>query len=162
MEPQGIDPSLVHEVWRTLTEYDPIQAEREAKAFIGNQPHVAAFLRDMTRELDQDVQKAALGLVFLLFKVVEAHRGTRPGPLSIDRVHQAYESTVAWVERWDGAEERFFQRGLETSGEFPTPHVVQYILDTFYGGDSGPEEYDSEVKGALFLILMTLADALPG
>lgn len=158
--PEGIDQSLVDEVWRALNDYDQVQAQGEARAFIRNQPHVAAFLRELTEEFDQEVQKAALGLVFLLFKVVEAHRGTPPGPISRERIQGAYDAATTWMERWDGATERLFIRGLGTSGEFPVPHLVQYVLQTFYAGDSGAHEYDQEVRGSLFLILKTVADAL--
>ena len=157
---EAIDQSLVEEVWRSLREYDPVQAQGEAKAFIRNQPHVAEFLRDFTGEFDKEVQKAALGLAFLVFKVVEAHRGAPPSPISRARIQEAYDATVAWVERWDGAEEKLFLRACETSGEFPIPNLVQYVLQTFYADDSGAPEYDQEVKGNFFLILKTIVDAL--
>ena len=158
--PEAIDGSLVEEVWRSLNDYDPVQAQDEAKAFLRNQPHVAAFLRDVTEEFDQEVQKAAFGLVFLLFKVVEAHRGAPAAAISRERISAARDAAVEWIERWDGAAEKLFLRGLETSTEFPVPHLVQYILGTFYAGDSGTHEYDREVKGDLFIILKSIADAL--
>ena len=119
--PEGIDQSLVDEVWRALNDYDQVQAQGEARAFIRNQPHVAAFLRELTEEFDQEVQKAALGLVFLLFKVVEAHRGTSPGPISRERIQGAYDAATTWMERWDGATEDSSFGGLGPQGSFRFP-----------------------------------------
>ncbi len=153
---RALDSTLVREVWEALCAYAPEQSEAEARAFVSRQPHLVALAQALTREFGRDVQKTALGLLFLLTKVVEAHREAPVPALARGHVARAYEAAVAWVDRWDGAEPRF----LERSGEFPQPHLVPYLLGAFYPEGAGPPEYEAEVKGSLFLLLASAADAL--
>src|SRR6266568_3352852 len=69
---RAIDKTLVDEVWRELTAYAPARVASEAQAFLDLQPHAAAFSQSLTRQFDPTVQKAALGLAFLLFKILDA------------------------------------------------------------------------------------------
>lgn len=151
-----LDEGLVREVWEELSGLDAGGSEAEARAFIDGQPHLVALAGRVTAELDQEAQKSALGLLFLLTKVVEAARGAPVPPVSEGRVRAAYEATAEWLDRWDGADPRF----LERSGEFPQPHLITYLVDGFYRGGPGPEEHEAEVKGNLFLLLKTAAEAL--
>lgn len=153
-----LDVALVTEVWQTLCGYEPERSTAEARAFIEHQPHLVALAEALTREFGRDTQKAALGLVFLLTKVVEAHLEAPIASVSRARVTQAYDATLQWMERWEGAEPRF----LERSGEFPQPHLVLYLLSVFYPEGAGPAEYEAEVKGSLFLLLTSAADAITG
>lgn len=151
-----LDSTLVREVWDGLCAYPPEQSEAEARAFVKRQPHLVALAHVLTREFARDVQKTALGLLFLLTKVIEAHREAPVPSLSRARVTRAYEGTVAWMDRWEGADPRF----LERSGEFPQPHLVPYLLGAFFPEGAGPPEHEEEVKGSLFLLLASAADAL--
>ena len=155
-----IDQSLVDEVWREMTGYPPGRAEEEAKAFLQRQPHVAAFCHTATKEFDANVQKAALGLAFLLFKILEASLGVPFPSVARQRIVEAYAATTEWLEQWEGADPRLFLRSVHGGGEFPHPNLIQYLLTVFYGGDSESAEYDAEVKASLFLMLKTLSDAL--
>ena len=146
---RAIDRSLVDEVWREVTAYPPGRQADEAGEFLERQPHVAAFCQVVTRELDLAVQKAAIGLVFLLFKILEASLGTPFPPVARQRIQEAYEGTTEWLEQPE-----------EGGGEFPHPNLVQYLLTAFYGGDPESVDYDQEVKASLFLLLKTLSDAL--
>ena len=157
---RAIDRSLVDEVWREITTYPPGRAEEEARAFLERQPHVAAFCRMVTKEFDPTVQKAALGLTFLLFKILEASLSAPFPPVAQHHIEQAYEATTEWLERWEGADPRIFLRSVQRGEEFPQPNLVQYLLTVFYGGDPESVDYDQEVKASLFLLLKTLADAL--
>lgn len=157
---RAIDRSLVDEVWREVTAYPPGRQEDEAREFLERQPHVAAFCQVVTRELDLAVQKAAIGLVFLLFKILEASLGTPFPPVARQRIQEAYEGTTEWLEQWEGADPRIFLRSVQGGGEFPHPNLVQYLLTAFYGGDPESVDYDQEVKASLFLLLKTLSDAL--
>ena len=88
---QAIDRALVDEVWREMTGYAPARIAGEAQVFLEQQPHAAAFSESVTSALDPAVQRAALGLAFLLFKILEASLG-RPFPLlTEERVMAAYE-----------------------------------------------------------------------
>ncbi len=157
---RAIDQALVDEIWREITSYPPGRAEEEARQFLARQPHVAAFCQLVTQEFDLAVQKAALGLAFLLFKILEASLEAPFPPVAQRRIQEAYEATTEWLEQWDGADPRIFLRSVEGGGEFPQPNLVQYLLTVFYGGDPESVEYDEEVKASLFLLLKTLSDAL--
>ena len=67
--------TLVDEVWREMTRYAPERVAVEAQAFLAQQPHVAAFSHAVTQGANEAVQRAALGLCFLLFKVLERSLG---------------------------------------------------------------------------------------
>ena len=157
---RAINQSLVDEVWREITAYPPGRAEEEAGAFLQRQPHVAAFCHSVTKELDESVQKAALGLAFLLFKILEASLGVPFPPVARERVMDAYQATTAWLEHWEGADPQLFLRSVLGSEESPHPNLIRYLLNVFYGGDPGSVPYDAEVAARLFLMLKTLSDAL--
>jgi len=155
MPVRELDQALVDEVRGALDEYEPARARAEARSFRSRQPHLVALAESLTEEFDPEVQKAALGLLFLLVKVYEAHRGTPAPAISRADVTGARAATAAWLERWDGADARF----LERSGEFPQPHVVPYLISRFYPAGDAPE-HAAEVKGTLFLLLQTAVTAL--
>ena len=138
---RAIDRSLVDEVWREVTAYPPGRQADEAGEFLERQPHVAAFCQVVTRELDLAVQKAAIGLAFLLFKILEASLGTPFPPVARQRIREAYEGTTEWLEQPE-----------EGGGGFPHRDLVQYLVESVDG--------DEEAKAALFLLLKTLSDAL--
>ncbi len=153
-----LDQALVAEVWQTLCTYEPARSAAEARTFIGHQPHLVALAETLTGEFGRDVQKTAIGLLFLLTKVVEAHHEASLPSIARARVAQAYDATLAWLERWEGADPRF----LERSGELPQPDLIPYLLSAFYPEGAGPPEYESEVKGSLFLLLKSATDAMIG
>ncbi len=157
---RAVDPALVEEVWREMTRYPPERAEEEAVAFLQRQPHVAAFCHSVTKQLDEDVQKAALGLAFLLFKILEASLGMPFPLLARERVMEAYEATAVWLEQWEGADPRLFLQSVLDEGESPHPNLVRYLLTVFYGGAPESAAPDAEVTASLFLLLKTLCDAL--
>jgi len=146
---RAIDRTLVDEVWREVTAYPPGRQADEAGEFLEGQPQVAAFCQAVTRELDVAVQRAAIGLAFLLFKIFEASLGMRCPPVGQRRIREAYEGTTEWLEQPE-----------EGGGGFPHRDLVQYLLTAFYGGDPESVDYDQEVKASLFLLLKTLSDAL--
>lgn len=157
---RAIDQSLVDQVWREITTCPPGRQEDEARRFLEGQPHVAAFCQAITKEFDPAVQKAALGLAFLLFKILEASLGAPFPPVARHRIQEAYEATTEWLEQWEGADPRIFLRSVQGGGEFPLPNLIQYLLTSFYGGDPESVDYDQEVKASLFLLLKTLSDAV--
>lgn len=152
-----IDPELVEEVWRDVTSYPADRVEAEASAFLARQPHVSAFARAMVRAQDEAVQKAAFGLTFLLFKILERSLG-RPFPLvSERRIVDAYETTRArLVESGEPS-----AAGVLAASPGPAhPTLVAHLLSVFYADDQGPAEYDETVRASLQLLLTTLAAAL--
>ena len=154
---RAIDRTLVDEVWRGMTAYAPARVASEAQRFLELQPHAAAFSQAVTGGFDPAVQKAALGLAFLLFKVLEASLG-RPFPLlAEERVMAAYAETQAWLAEHDGAAPAQLLEALE-HGEHPS--LPAYILSVFYEGGTAAEDYDATVRASLFCLLKTLTDAL--
>ncbi len=154
---RAIDKTLVDEVWRELTAYAPARVASEAQGFLELQPHAAAFSQSMTRQFDPVVQKAALGLAFLLFKILEASLG-RPFPeLAEPRLLEAYAETQAWLSQWEGAPP---VEVLEALGQAEHTSLAAYILEIFYAGGAVPGEYDETVRASLYCLLKTLTDAL--
>jgi hypothetical protein len=152
---RGIDQALVDEVWRETAAYPPDRVEAEAGSFLAQQPHVAAFAQAMTREQDAGVQKAALGLCFLLFKTLERSLG-QPFPLLADaRILEAYEATTEWLRGAEAADPATVLRAVDDPSHRT---LVGYLLSVFYGGAAA--EYDERVRATLFLMLRTLSDAL--
>jgi hypothetical protein len=152
---RAIDQALVDEVWRETAAYPPGQVEAEASAFLAQQPHVAAFAQAVTRGQDSAVQKAALGLCFLLFKTLERSLG-RPFPLLAEaRIVEAHAATSQWLSRVDTPDA---SRVLSVVDDPGHPTLVSYILGVFYGGTA--VECDDHVRATLYLMLRTLSDAL--
>jgi hypothetical protein len=154
---RAIDKALVDEVWRELTAYAPARVASEAQAFLDLQPHAAAFSQSLTRQFDPTVQKAALGLAFLLFKILEASLG-RPFPeLAEPRLLDAYAGTQAWLRQWEGAPP---VEVLQALGQAEHASLAAYIVEVFYAGGAVPGEYDETVRASLYCLLKTLTDAL--
>lgn len=157
---RAIDPTLVEEVWREMTTYPPERAEEEAVAFLRRQPHVAAFCHSVTKQFDENVQKAGLGLAFLLFKILEASLGAPFPPVARERVLGAYEATTAWLEQQEGMDPRVFLQMAMAEGESAHPNLVRHLMAVFYGDAPERAAPDVEVAASLFLMLKTLCDAL--
>ena len=162
-QPQGvsrtvrpIDPLLVDEVWRETIAYPPGRVEAEAQAFLAQQPHAAAFARVVTEGQDPAVQKAAFGLCFLLFKIIEQSLGRPFPPVSEERITAAYEATTAWLGRSPDPSAASL---LSASVDPGHPTLVAHILSVFYG-DDGAADCDEDVRASLLLLLRTLSDAL--
>ena len=153
-----LDQTLVQEAWEAMCTLDPERSQTEARAFIDRQPHLVALAEHVMQEFDEDAIRSGLGLLFLLAKVLEAHREAPLSSASRECVAEAYGATVAWVERWDEADPRFLAR----SGEFPQPHLLPFLISGFLPGGGERDDYDAEVRGSLFVLLKTAADALTG
>lgn len=152
---RAIDPTLVDEVWRETTSYPPGRIDEEARAFLTRQPHVAAFAHAVTREQDLVVQRAALGLCFLLFKILERSLG-RPFPLLAEpRLRAAHDAAADWLARLERDDP---QAVLEASSPPDHRTLAAYIIAVFYG--EGVERCDARVRAGLVLMLRALTDAL--
>jgi hypothetical protein len=152
---RGIDQALVDEVWRETASYPPGRIAEEATEFLTRQPHVAAFAHSITHEQDASVQRAALGLCFLLFKILERSLG-HPFPLlSESRIQAAHHAVTAWLDTLDGDES---DRVLETVSAPGHPTLPAYIIAVFYGESAAG--CDERVRAGFALMLRTLTDAL--
>jgi hypothetical protein len=152
---RGIDQALVDEVWRETAAFPPGRVEVEAREFLARQPHVAAFCQTETREQDAVVQKAAMGLCFLLFRILERSLG-QPFPLLEEgRIAAAHEATTEWLGSIESADPEVV---LKAADDPAHPTLIGYILSVFYGDRAG--ECDERVRASLFLMLRTLSDAL--
>ena len=152
---RGIDRTLVDEVWRETTSYPPGRIDEEARDFLTRQPHVAAFAHAATAGQDETVQRAALGLCFLLFKILERSLGRPFPPLAESRLSAAREASNGWLATLDGEPS---ERVLDTAGAPGHPTLPAYLLSVFYG--DGADACDERVRARLVLMLRTLTDAL--
>ncbi len=137
-----IDTALVDEVWREITQYPPDRVEAEARAFLEQQPDVAALTAMTSEAFDFPVRQATFGLAFLFFKVLERSVGAPFPRVQEERLRKAWEGNV---ERLSGLSE-----SVATG-------LVAYVMTVFYGGDGGP--YDTRVRASLVLLLQTLTEA---
>jgi len=154
---RGIDPALVNEVWREVMAYPPGRVDTEAREFLSRQPHVAAFAQGVVKDQDPSVQKAAWGLCFLLFKILERSLGRPFPPVARDRLAEASEAARLSLER----SERSSPSAVLDAGDDPAhPTLVSHLLSVFYGDGAGAADYDEGVRARLFLLLRTLCDAL--
>ena len=154
---RAIDRALVDEVWQELTAYGAARTGEEARAFLARQPFVAGFSHALTQGQDEAVQRAALGLCFLLFKVVEASLG-RPFPeVSEARIVAAHAEAREAIADLGAPEPDAVLRAMDGGSG---PGLVGHILATFYGGDGAGADYDDGVRANLALLLGTLARAL--
>jgi hypothetical protein len=151
-----IDRVLVDEVWEEMTAYPPEVIQSEALTFLDQQPHVVALAHRATQAFDAPVQQAALGLCFLLFKVLERSLG-QPFPLvAEERIVAACERIEGWLAGTDGDAASVVAQMEPT--EHPT--LIAYILSVVYGEPANAEGYDERVRASLALLLATLSDAL--
>ncbi|HET8532462.1 MAG TPA: hypothetical protein VFO08_15030 [Methylomirabilota bacterium] len=151
---RGIDQALVDEVWREITSYPPGRIEQEAREFLERQPEVAAFAHTVAREHDPAVQRASLGLCFLVFKIVERSLG-RPFPrLEESRLRAAHTALTEWLAGLEDDSARI----LAAAGAPGHPTLAAHLVSVFYG--EGAEGCDERVRAGLLLMLRTLTDAL--
>ncbi len=140
-----------------MMSYPAGRVEAEADAFLARQPHVAAFAHAVMKEQQPPVQKAAFGLCFLLFKILEKSLGRPFPPVDEERIVEAYEATRVWLEQSQPASAASL---LSASSDPGHPTLVAHILSVFYGDDNGPADYDEGVRASFLLLLRTLSDAL--
>lgn len=152
---RSIDQTLVDEVWRETASYPPGRVAEEASDFLARQPHVAAFAHSITREQDASVQRAALGLCFLLFKIIERSLGHPFPVLSDSRIQDAHQAVTEWLATLEGDESG---RVLETVSAPGHPTLPAYLIAVFYGESA--EGCDERVRAGFALMLRTLTDAL--
>jgi hypothetical protein len=150
---RGIDRTLVDEVWSETTSYPPGRIDEEAREFLARQPDVAAFAHTLTHEQDPAIQRAALGLCFLLFKVLERSLGQPFPQLSESRLRAAHEAATEWVRQLGDEEPA---RALEGIPGHAT--LAAYMISVFYGADGAG--CDDRVRTSLALMLRILTDAL--
>jgi hypothetical protein len=154
---RAVDRALVDEVWSELTGYDAARTADEAREFLARQPHVAGFSHAVTQGQDEAVQRAALGLCFLLFKVLEASLG-RPFPeVTEARIVAAHTEARAAIGELGAPDGETVLRAMDAVAG---AGLVGHILASFYGGDGAGARYDDGVRANLALLLGTLAGAL--
>ncbi|MGH7313196.1 MAG: hypothetical protein ACREJV_08490 [Candidatus Rokuibacteriota bacterium] len=137
-----IDAALVDEVWREIVHYLPDRVQSEARAFLEQQPDVAAVAALASEPFDAPVQQATFGLAFLFFKVLERSLGEPFPRVAEERLQTAWQANAA---------------RLAESPESVASALVGHMLGVFYGGDSGA--YDARVRASLVVMLETLTEA---
>jgi len=152
---RGIDQALVSEVWREITSYPPGRIDEEARDFLARQPEVAAFAHTVTAEQDPVVQRAGLGLCFLLFKILERSLGHPFPRLEESRLRAAHDASTEWLAGLEGDDSA---RIVAAAGAPGHPTLAAHLVTVFYG--EGAEGCDERVRAGFLLMLRTLTDAL--
>ena len=152
---RGIDQALVNEVWREITSYPPGRIDEEARDFLAHQPEVAAFAHTVTAEQDPVVQRAGLGLCFLLFKILERSLGHPFPRLEESRLRAAHDASTEWLAGLEGDDSA---RIVAAAGAPGHPTLAAHLVTVFYG--EGAEGCDERVRAGFLLMLRTLTDAL--
>lgn len=152
---RGIDQALVSEVWREITSYPPGRIDEEARDFLSRQPEVAAFAHTVTAEQDPVVQRAGLGLCFLLFKILERSLGHPFPRLEESRLRAAHDASTEWLAGLEGDDS---ERIVAAGGAPGHPTLAAHLVAVFYG--EGGEGCDERVRAGFLLMLRTLTDAL--
>ena len=152
---RGIDQALVSEVWREIASYPPGRIDEEARDFLSRQPEVAAFAHTVTAEQDPVVQRAGLGLCFLLFKILERSLGHPFPRLEESRLRAAHDASTEWLAGLEGDDSA---RILAAAGAPGHPTLAAHLVAAFYG--EGAEACDERVRAGFLLMLRTLTDAL--
>jgi hypothetical protein len=151
-----LDDGLIEAVWDAVRSYGPERAEREARAFIDRQPHLVALAEAMTQGFAEDVCKTALGLVYLVAKLVEAEQEAPLPAVSATEVDRAYRSATARLGGTSDGE------GVPASdaGAFSRPELIPALVLRFRPPRLGHGEEEAEVRGRLVVLLRAAADAL--
>ncbi len=152
---RGIDQALVNEVWREITSYPPGRIDEEARDFLARQPEVAAFAHTVNAEQDPVVQRAGLGLCFLLFKILERSLGHPFPRLEESRLRAAHDASTEWLAGLEGDDSA---RIVAAAGAPGHPTLAAHLVTVFYG--EGAEGCDERVRAGFLLMLRTLTDAL--
>jgi len=145
----------VSEVWREITSYPPGRIDEEARDFLARQPEVAAFAHTVTAEQDPVVQRAGLGLCFLLFKILERSLGHPFPRLEESRLRAAHDASTEWLAGLEGDDSA---RIVAAAGAPGHPTLAAHLVTVFYG--EGAEGCDERVRAGFLLMLRTLTDAL--
>ncbi|MFQ5882425.1 MAG: hypothetical protein ACE5I9_08130 [Candidatus Methylomirabilales bacterium] len=152
-----IDQRLIDETWQRIRRYDTGTAVAEAQRFAREQPAVLRFTREFLREFDEGAQGTALGLVYLLFQVVEAARREPLPSLSPRQIEEGYAINAEWLDALDRIESGPPERWQD---HLPRSPAALYILQAY----SPPQEkkglLNSRVKAHLLILLKTLLEAL--
>lgn len=154
-----IDRQLIEETWRKVTAFDPATASAEARRFAEKQPAVLRFVQEVLREFDERIHGAALGLAYLLFKVVEAMQGEDPSTLSDREIQDAYGENAGWLDALGRLEGRPFKRLLEDVTDLQEVYVPFTLIEA-YLQRPGVGPFGERAKGHLFLVIKTLSDCL--
>src|SRR5258705_13908224 len=127
----------------------------QARGFLACQPEVAASADAATAEQDPVVQRAGLGLCFLLFKILERSLGHPFPRLEESRLRAAHDASTEWLAGLEGDDSA---RIVAAAGAPGHPTLAAHLVAVFYGG--GGEGCDERVRAGFLLMLRTLTDAL--
>jgi len=149
----------VRHVARPVDDGDPLDAE-PFRDLVGDPPENRedhGFVRFVAERFDEAVQNAAVGLGFLLFKILEASVGGPFPAVAEARIRTAHEAVAEWLAQWEGADARTLLQSVEGEGHHS---LITHMLSVFYAGDAQSPAYDEEVKARLFVLLKTLTEAV--
>ncbi len=157
-----ISEALVEETWREVAELEIEQAQAEMAGMGRIQPNLVAFMVEFTKELKPDVAELALYLFFNVYRMFKKSRRKPLEQVTHQMVVERFESNDTLMNSLENTHDRFVER-IARIQLLDQPFVLKYVLEALFE-DEEEEEDDVELteddKGYLFLLLLTVVDAM--
>ena len=155
-----IPEGIVEKTWQEVAGFTPDKAKREMTKIGNIQQDLLAFVTESSKEMSQEVRELAIYMFLVVYRMFqEGQRKIKK--ISSEEIIKCYEQNESFMERLEGADERFLDRiaSLQTSKQ---PHVVNYVVDALMEEDEteGAVTLTEEQKGFLYLLLKTVVDVL--
>ena len=158
-KPDMIPETLVEATWEEVSSLTDTSASREMDRVAQSQPALLAYVFADTEALSHEVHELAIYMFFVILRMYEKHFGprlTRLEPQDIEKARKRLEETMdrlIEVDRQDPSRESII------AGE-KQPHVMRYVAECLFEPGEDEIELSEEERGALFLTLKTVIDAM--
>ena len=155
-----IPEERVERTWREVAGFSPVKANTEMKKIGKNQPELLAFVTEMSEEMGQEVKELGVYLFFVVYRMFQKTQG-KIKRISSQEVIECLGHNESWIDRLEGAHERFLDRAARVQ-IFKQPFVMKYVIDALMEEEEGADaiELTDEDKGSLFVLLKTVIDVL--
>ena len=155
-----LSEEVVEKVWRQVSSFSPVIANKEMSDMGKRQADLLAFLMAYTEDLRQDVKELAIYIGFVVFKMFSDSSGGNIPLISSKEIMAVYDENARLISSIEGAHDKFIDRiaAVQVSKQ---PYVMKYVLEALMedaeGDGIGLTEEDI---GVLFTLLKTEIDIL--
>jgi len=159
MEPTSEE--LVERTWKDAARLTPARANKEMSKVAESQPDLLAFMMELTEDLTRQERELAIYMFFVVYRMFQKNSGNKVRKISAEEIIESYEYNEGFMERLEGAHEKFLTRIAKTEIS-RQPYVMKYVTETLV---EAPEEEEpvpltEEGTGVIFLLLKTVVDLL--
>ena len=156
-----IAEELVEETWQGVAGFSSSRAWKEMEKLGAKQPDLLSFMTEYTQDLNPEVKELAIYMFFIVYRIFEKTSKKKIRGISAKEIMKCYESNEKFMERLEGAHEKFLERVAKTQIA-AQPYVMKYVVDTLMEMDEeeDPVELTDEDIGYLFLLFKTVIDLL--